>query len=162
MNFRAEIDKLTPGLRRYARALVLDEHDGRSDAADALVQQTILRALPHERALDGVGLRNYLYSTLIEANQTRLRRSPPRPAQAQHGAHHAAGISESLEALSPDDRAALLLVTLEGLGYADVAEILRIPRAALVQKLVRARTQLSAAFEVDSRRAAHPYLRLVK
>ena len=159
MSFRAEIDSITPGLRRFARALVLDEHDARSDVADSLVHQTILRAISNERTIEAGALRRWLYAALIDAN--RIRRMDPsvdrQPPQAP--------VAAALGVLNLDDRAALLLVALEGFTYAGAAEILRIPRATLVQRLVRARVRVGeipdAARAADPKRQ-HPHLRLVK
>jgi RNA polymerase sigma-70 factor (ECF subfamily) len=178
MNARAEIDQLTPGLRRFARALMIDAHDARLEAGDALVQETILHMLRGERRSSAAVARVALYRALIERAVARGKPAEPAstrramanasdgeansPAQPKSGRHEV-GISGALEALSLEDRAALLLVTLEGFSYVEAADALKIPRMVLVQRLVRARAIVTDMFD-DGRhgdRSVHPHLRLV-
>ena len=80
----------------------------------------------------------------------------------------AGALAGALDVLPPDDRAALLLVSLEGFTYDEAAEILRVPREVFVQRLVRARIQLAAIFDAPGMMAdrsngnRHPHLRIVK
>ena len=62
---------------------------------------------------------------------------------------------------------AFLLISLEGFSYDDATEIVRAPRAVLVQRLVRARSQMASRFDaasltVDRSAGRHPHLRLIK
>ena len=83
------------------------------------------------------------------------RASPRQPALLQ-----------ALADLPFDERAALLLVVLEGFGYDSAAQILHAPREVLVMRLMRARAFLTPldlhppAPHDGLRRAAH--LRVVK
>jgi RNA polymerase sigma-70 factor (ECF subfamily) len=179
MNARAEIDRLTPGLRRFARALLIDAHDSRLEAGDAIVQEAVLHVLRSERQPEAPIARAALYRALIEGAVVRGKAAggpaggrraaqaadgdAQAPAQPQSGRREAIGISSALEALSLDDRAALLLVTLEDFSYAEAAEALNVPRMVLVQRLVRARAIVSTMFEDGAHggHAGHPHLRLV-
>ena len=90
-------------------------------------------------------------------------RAKPRPASGR-----SQGISHALDALPLEEREALLLVVLEGFNYAQAADVLSVPRAALAARIARARQLLSehldAALPIEARnRVRHPeYLRLIK
>jgi RNA polymerase sigma-70 factor (ECF subfamily) len=51
-------------------------------------------------------------------------------------------LQRSLDWLAPDLRETLMLVTVEGLRYKEVAEILGIPQGTVMSRLSRARQQL--------------------
>jgi RNA polymerase sigma-70 factor (ECF subfamily) len=48
----------------------------------------------------------------------------------------------ALAGLAPEDRAAVLLVDAQGLGYRDAAEVLGVPEGTVASRLNRARAQL--------------------
>jgi RNA polymerase sigma-70 factor (ECF subfamily) len=158
MGFRAEVDAITPRLRRFARALVAAGSDD-ADAADSLVQETILRAMRDRGKIVSMRLEHCLYATIVEVHSERSgRTAAPGAFDARTG-----GAAEALAAVAPDDRAALLLVTLEDFSYEEAAEVLRIPRAVLVQRLLRVRRlmpEISVAPAAAPTR--RPNLRIVK
>jgi RNA polymerase sigma-70 factor (ECF subfamily) len=91
--------------------------------------------------------------------------SPP----AQEGQVRLAQIREAFATLPEEQRAALHLVTIEGMAYADAAAVLGIPIGTLMSRLGRGRAALRA-FEDGNRagreaeetsRAARPPLRLI-
>ena len=53
-------------------------------------------------------------------------------------------IERALASLVEDQRAALLLVVLEGLSYREVAEVLDVPIGTVMSRLARARMQIKA------------------
>jgi RNA polymerase sigma-70 factor (ECF subfamily) len=53
-------------------------------------------------------------------------------------------IERALASLVEDQRAALLLVVLEGLSYREVAEVQGVPIGTVMSRLARARAQLKA------------------
>ncbi|GKT23676.1 sigma-70 family RNA polymerase sigma factor [Acidovorax sp. SUPP3334] len=139
-----------PGLRRYARALT-----GNAWAADDLVQDTLERACRKWllwRA--GSDLRAWLFTLMhhlylnqqrsasalplldIETVQDSLHQAPP-PASDD-----AIDLDRCLQRLPSDQRAVLLLVTLEDMDYAQTARVLQIPVGTVMSRLSRARARL--------------------
>jgi RNA polymerase sigma-70 factor (ECF subfamily) len=166
MTFRADIEGFIPHLRRYARALTRDR-----DLADDLVQDTLVKALAAEWSWRGGDLRVWLFTILTNVNRNRLRglarrathhgldvldherSTPPTTGEGQD-------IAQALDALSVDQREALLLVALEGMSYAACAQTLGIPVGTVMSRLARAREAMRAALERPKPGA--PHLRIVK
>jgi RNA polymerase sigma-70 factor (ECF subfamily) len=179
VGLKEDIEKLAPGLRRFARALVQHDPDEPHDIADELVHEAMTRALRTERNWKVANAKIWLYATLANLNHSRLRSLTPvgrnwrSHAHALENAHpHASsrsqGISQALDALPIEEREALLLVVLEGFSYAQAADVLGVPRSALAARIARARQflteHLDAALPFEARnRFRNPgYLRLVK
>jgi RNA polymerase sigma factor (sigma-70 family) len=145
---RAQIVEQLPGLRRYARALA-----GDAWAADDLVQDTLERACVKWRlwAPDS-DLRAWLF-TLMHNLYLNQRRAAPLASvdidDVQHelaaparGGELAIDLGRCLQRLPPDQRAVLLLVTLEDMSYEQTAQVLSIPLGTVMSRLSRARTRL--------------------
>jgi RNA polymerase sigma-70 factor (ECF subfamily) len=139
-------------MRRYARTLTRDEA-----AADDLVQEALLRAIERHATFNPDGsLRGWLLSILhncfIDGRRRALaeaRRAAEAPrdevaAPAQEHAVRLGQIAQSFMNLQADQRAALHLVTIEGLAYAEAANVLDIPMGTLMSRLGRARAALRA------------------
>jgi len=160
--FKEGVQSSIPALRRYARALTHDP-----DLADDLVQDTLVRALRSQHLFNGGELRSWLYTILTNLNRNRLRslaRRPPLAPIGDNDAPDAAGpeaggrdIERALAGLVEEQRAALLLVVLEGLSYREVAEIQGVPIGTVMSRVARARMQLKAYLESE-----RPLLRRVK
>jgi RNA polymerase sigma-70 factor (ECF subfamily) len=160
--FRQDIEATIPALRRYARALTRD-----AETADDLVQDTLVRALRSEHLFHGGDVRAWLYTILTNLNRNRLRALARRPTVTSiddHDAPDAAGpefggrdIERALALLAEEQRAALLLIVLEGLTYREVAEIQGVPIGTVMSRLARARVQIKAY--LDGKR---PTLRRIK
>jgi RNA polymerase sigma-70 factor (ECF subfamily) len=160
--FKQGVEAAIPALRRYARALTRN-----ADTADDLVQDTLVRALRSEHLFHGGELRSWLYTILTNLNRNRLRSLARRPTMTPIGDNDApdatgpeAGgrdIERALATLVEDQRAALLLVVLEGLSYRQVAEIQGVPIGTVMSRLARARTQIKAYLNGE-----RPMLRRVK
>jgi RNA polymerase sigma-70 factor (ECF subfamily) len=160
--FRQGIEETIPALRRYARALTRD-----AETADDLVQDTLVRALRSEHLFHGGDIRNWLYTILTNLNRNRLRSLARRPAltpiedsDAADAAGPEAGgrdIARALASLVDEQRAALLLVVLEGLSYREVAEVQGVPIGTVMSRLARARAQIKAYLDGE-----RPALRRVK
>ena len=155
-----------PALRRFAAALVRDR-----EAADDLVQETLLRALKEERARHGGDLKPRLLAILVHLNRARrqnlARRAPHEVVveddRAAPPSAEPPDIVRALDALSDEQREALLLVALEGLDHAACAEALGVTSATVVSRLSRARATLRGRIdEGHPRRTAAPHLRVVK
>ncbi|MCJ8143440.1 sigma-70 family RNA polymerase sigma factor [Ancylobacter sp. A5.8] len=153
-----------PALRRYARVLTRSEADAEDLVQDALVRAYERRgSFSPERAAGsgaepGKGLRVWLLSVLhnafidrrraVGAEQRRtaeavdLAEASAAPAQEHHV--RLAQVREAFLALPEEQRAALHLVAIEGLGYAAAAAALGIPQGTLMSRLSRARAALRA------------------
>jgi RNA polymerase sigma-70 factor (ECF subfamily) len=160
--FRQGIEAAIPALRRYARALTRN-----AELADDLVQDTLVRALRSEHLFHGGDVRAWLYTILTNLNRNRLRSLARRPAVQpieESDAPDASGpeaggrdIERALAALVEDQRAALLLVVLEGLSYREVAEVQGVPIGTVMSRLARARMQIKAYLDGE-----RPVLRRIK
>ncbi len=160
--FQQSVQAAIPALRRYARALTRD-----AETADDLVQDTLVRALRPEHLFQGEDTRSWLYTILTNLNRNRLRSLARRPAHAPLGDNDAADmagpeagmrdIERALASLVQEQRAALLLVVLEGLSYREVAEVQGVPIGTVMSRLARARAQIRAYLDGE-----RPVLRRVK
>jgi RNA polymerase sigma-70 factor (ECF subfamily) len=150
-----------PGLRRYAAALA-----GNAADADDLVQDCIERALARYDSLrepDSLGrwLRTILHNLYV----TKLRRRGAASVPIEDFAEDLAlsvppedqgqirDLVRALSTLSVEHRQVLLLISLEGLSYREVAEVLDIPIGTVMSRLARARERLRAMLEGDEDRA---------
>jgi len=159
--FRQPIEAAIPALRRYARALTRD-----AETADDIVQDTLVRALRSEHLFHGGDMRAWLYTILTNLNRNRLRSLSRRPTLTSINDNDAAttgpdsgsrDIARALDDLAEDQRAALLLVVLEGLTYREVAEVQGVPIGTVMSRLARARMQIKAYLDGE-----RPALRRVK
>jgi RNA polymerase sigma-70 factor (ECF subfamily) len=160
--FRQGVEASIPALRRYARALTRE-----SDMADDLVQDTLTRALRSEHLFHGGDVRKWLYTIITNLNRNRLRSLSRRPAALSIDDHDVAGawapevgardIERALATLTDEQRSSLLLVTLEGLSYREVAEIQAVPIGTVMSRLARARTQIKSFLDGE-----RPALRRIK
>jgi RNA polymerase sigma-70 factor (ECF subfamily) len=161
-SFRSGIEAAIPALRRYARALTRD-----AETADDLVQDTLVRALRSEHLFHGGDVRSWLYTILTNLNRNRLRSLARRPVMTLLGDDDAPDMSgpeagsrdieRALASLVEEQRAALLLVVLEGLTYREVAEVQGVPVGTVMSRLARARAQIKAFLDGE-----RPALRRVK
>jgi len=159
---RRGLESLIPALRRFARALARD-----SEAADDLVQDTMVRALRGEHLFHGGDLRTWLFTILLNLDRNRRRGLARRPVLAAiedadpPGAPGTDGsrgdIERGLALLPHEQREVLLLVTLEGLSYREAAEVQGVPIGTVMSRLSRARTALRTHIEGE-----RPKLRQVK
>lgn len=153
------ISREIPHLRRYARALARDR-----DEADDLVQDCLERAIrKHHQWRRRGSIRSWLFRTLYrtfingQPRRTRERaqlpvdgpyegiherlREPPR--QEDHLAWQ--DMAAALGRLPDQQRAALLLIALEGMSYDEAADILAVPVGTVRSRLSRAREALRTA-----------------
>ncbi|MGE0852529.1 MAG: RNA polymerase sigma factor [Hyphomicrobiaceae bacterium] len=146
-----------PRLRRYARALV-----GSNAEADDLIQDTLERALARlGQWRDGESPRKWLFSILHNLHVDGLRRKsrrPPHvgldslgPEQSAPAADGASGrdLDRALQQLSGEQREVVLLVGLEGLTYAETAEVLDIPVGTVMSRLARGRGRLRTLMDYE-------------
>lgn len=149
MNEIQRLVDLIPRLRRYARALVGDRA-----SADDLVQDTLERALAKLHLYRrGTDLRAWLFTVMhnVHVNKLRAARATdvldeemPELAQraSQGDALLVRDLDRAVAQLPPEQRAVLLLVTLEDMSYEEVARALEIPIGTVMSRLSRAREKL--------------------
>lgn len=153
----------TPALRRYARALCAGAGPSVSDdLVQSALQSVGARVRARElRPGDQDEARIEAYGALTALAARKLANAP-RPAPRHPPIVH------DLADLAFEDRAVLLLVSLEGFGYDAVARIVGAPREAALARLRRARAALSAegptliAPSDGAARRAASHLRVVK
>ena len=140
-----------PRLRRYARALT-----GNAPAADDLVQDCLERAWGRFNLWRrGSDMRAWLFTIMHNIHVNDLRQARRRPSHLalaedlsgaedprQLGALETLGLARALARLPDDQRAAVLLVGLEDMSYAEAAKILGIPVGTVRSRLARGRELL--------------------
>jgi RNA polymerase sigma-70 factor (ECF subfamily) len=151
MNEAQRLVELIPRLRRYARALVGDRA-----TADDLVQDTLERAWTKLHLYRrGTDLRAWLFTVMhnVHVNRVRAARTTETlddemPELAQRATQGDALLVRDLERamarLPAEQRAVLLLVTLEEMSYDEVARTMGIPIGTVMSRLSRSREKLRA------------------
>jgi RNA polymerase sigma-70 factor, ECF subfamily len=158
---------MLPRLRRFALWLARD-----SNAADDLVQSTIERALSkwHTRR-DDESLRGWLFAILYRLFLDGKRRAsryarmlgslaheePTWPSAERVAMAHAT--LSAFAGLSVEQRSLLIWITVEGMSYQEVADILQVPIGTVMSRLSRARRTLRQLGDGDTQT---PSLRLLK
>jgi RNA polymerase sigma factor (sigma-70 family) len=150
-----------PGLRRYAAALA-----GNAADADDLVQDCIERALARQDTLrEPESLGRWLKVILHNLYFTALRRRGAPSVPIEDFAEDLAlsvppenrdrirDLVRAMAALSTEHRQILLLISLEGMSYREIAETLDIPIGTVMSRLARARERLRSALEGAEDRA---------
>src|SRR6476620_10361596 len=149
MNEAQRLVDLIPRLRRYARALVGDRA-----TADDLVQDTLERAWAKLHLYRrGTDLRAWLFTVMHNVHVNRVRATRPTdqleeemPELAQRASQGdgllVRDLDRAISRLPDEQRAVLLLVTLEEMSYETVARSLDIPIGTVMSRLSRAREKL--------------------
>jgi len=155
---RALLD-LLPRLRRYAYALTGSSHD-----ADDLLQSTIERVLSKGVA-ESVEVDKWTFRVcrniwIDEIRMRKVRAAVPLEdsgalEQSFDGERAVIGklalmeVRDAMSELPDEQRAALSLVVLEGLSYAQAAEVLETPIGTIMSRIARARAALSGALKPE-------------
>ena len=152
---RRQIEEHLPGLRRYARVLT-----GNAWEADDLVQDTLERACRKWLLWrSGSDLRAWLFTLMHNLYLNQRRTLAPVQwqdidtvadrLQAPGDAHDTAlDLERCLQQLPAEQRAVLLLVTLEDMDYAEVARVLQVPVGTVMSRLSRARARLKELMDI--------------
>jgi len=163
------IEAEIPSLRRYARVLLRR----RLDAADDLVQDTILRGIEKIHLYEpGTNLRAWLFTVLHNQYVNSIRRATRRGHEIDvENLHLGAPASQTsrldlrdleraIERLPEEQRITLLLIGLEGMKYEEVAQICNVAIGTVRSRLSRAREELRRLLDggSDHRGAAHARL----
>lgn len=142
-----------PRLRRYARVLC-----ARPEDADDLVQDTLERAWTRAALWPGVAdMRAWLFGVMHHLHvdhhrRGRLDTTPltddlPVAAQADPGTL-LLDLESALQRLGADHREVLVLVTVEEMSYAEVAQALGLPVGTVMSRLFRARERLRSLMDL--------------
>ena len=159
-----------PSLFRVALRLT-----GRREVAEDLVQETLVRALPKLRGLEGRATpATYLFRALANLWKNQLRSKSrsrlvdwfrgrgggeaderdfdppdPRPLATEklESRDRAAEIREAVARLEPTRRLTLLLREIEGMSYEEIAEATAVPVGTVRSRLARARDDLRRLLE---------------
>lgn len=142
-----DLRELLPALRRFALWLARD-----AAAADDLVQSCMEKALSRWASRRDGDLKAWLFSILYRQfidDKRRAKRwgrlfdafrrddtAQEPSAEETYAARNALG---SFDQLSDDQRAVLLMVTVEGLSYEETAAALGLPLGTVMSRLSRAR-----------------------
>lgn len=141
-----------PRLRRYARALA-----GSREDADDLVQDTLERAWARAGLWRGVAdMRAWLFGIMHNLHADARRRPQlavvtmdELPDEALLPPSQDEGLAlldlqAALQLLPAEQRQVMLLVALEDMAYAEVAQLLEIPIGTVMSRLSRGRERLRA------------------
>ena len=150
-----ELITILPRLRRFALGLTRN-----SATADDLVQSACEKAIARiDQWEPGTRLDSWMFRIIQTTNIDQIRSQQRRDsylevvgnqeAQSFDG-ERALEASMTLDAvrraiymLPEDQRAVVMLVSVEGLSYKEASEVLEIPMGTLTSRLVRARTALA-------------------
>ena len=165
---RPDLVDWVPRLRRYARALA-----GNRDDADDLVQDTLERAWSRAGLWRGVAdMRAWLFSIMHNLHVDALRRgrlalvpidehTPEGSVPASQAERLAVlDLQAALDRLPAEQREVLLLVALEDMAYADIAQTLGIPLGTVMSRLSRGRERLRGLLDGASPVAGGDAIRL--
>ncbi|MGH7046223.1 MAG: RNA polymerase sigma factor [Stellaceae bacterium] len=158
VRFGDQLIAILPRLRRFARGLT-----GSASEADDLVQAACERALARRHQFqEGTRFDSWMFRIVqtIWIDQLRSRQvrkedaalseerlgsdEPVRRAEARLALSE---VRSALDHLPPEQRAVLLLVTVDGLSYKEAAEIVQVPIGTIMSRLARARMALQLCLE---------------
>jgi RNA polymerase sigma-70 factor, ECF subfamily len=145
------IEAEIPRLRRYARVLLRR----RPDAADDLVQDTILRGIEKMHLFtSGTNLRAWLFTVMHNQYVNSIRRATRHGQEIEIEKVHLSAppvqtaslelrdLERAIDRLPDEQRITLLLIGLEGMKYEEVAQICNVPIGTVRSRLSRAREEL--------------------
>jgi RNA polymerase sigma-70 factor, ECF subfamily len=156
-SFEGGIMALLPDLRRYSRSLTRSDADG-----EDLLHDSVERILLARATWSGTNLRAWVLAimTNLYRNGTRRQRRFPsvdmenaeflQAADTFGDPQERVRLARALDALSPEFRAVLMLVVIEGYSYAEVADIMKTPLGTVMSRLSRARAELSRLLAADN------------
>ena len=151
--FQLIVDATSQQLVRLGARIMGNQADAEDVVQEAYVKA--YRALTagefERRSSANTWLYRIVVNGAIDAKRSRKRRGEASDEQVELGWDGAAlaearvaltELDEWLEALPADQRAALVLQTMEGLNNTEIAQVMGVSEGAVEQRLVRARTAL--------------------
>lgn len=158
IRFGDQLIAALPRLRRFARGLT-----GSAVEADDLVQAACERALARQHQFqEGTRFDSWMFRIVqtIWIDQIRsrdVRKEGGEVVEERMGSDEAVRrvearlalgeVRRAVDRLPPDQRTALLLVTVDGLSYKETAEIVGVPVGTIMSRLARARIALQLQLE---------------
>jgi RNA polymerase sigma-70 factor, ECF subfamily len=157
--FRDEMIAAIPGLRAFGISLT-----SRSDRADDLVQETLMKAWKHHDSFQpGTNMKAWLYTILRNEFYSHLRKRRREVEDAdglhasrvavqaeQHGHLDMADLKVALQQLPEDQREAIILVGASGFSYEEAATICNVAIGTIKSRVNRARKKLGELMQIDS------------
>jgi RNA polymerase sigma-70 factor, ECF subfamily len=157
--FRAQIIASIPGLRAFGLSLT-----SRSDKADDLVQETLMKAWKHHESFQqGTNMKAWLYTILRNEFYSQLRKRKREVEDAdgvfsskvavhaeQHGHLDMADLRIALAKLPDDQREAIILVGASGFSYEEAAEICAVAVGTIKSRVNRARVRLAVLLQLEA------------
>lgn len=152
-DFKSELIEAVPALRAFARSL-----SGRTDLADDLAQETLLRAWANRKSFTpGTNLKAWLFTILRNAFYSGLRKSireveDPDEVHArnvavppsQEDGVDLGDLQRALERLPAEQCEALVLIGASGFSYEEAANICGCAVGTMKSRVSRARRALLA------------------
>src|SRR5262249_24688320 len=151
--FSDQLVAVLPRLRRFARGLT-----GSAVEADDLVQAACERALARQHQFqEGTRFDSWMFriAQTIWIDQIRApngrkeeaeadaeRSGPDEPMRRVEAKLALSEVGRALQELPPEQRVALLLVTVDGLSYKEAAAVVDVPVGTIMSRLARARIAL--------------------
>ena len=152
--FRTAVIAALPRLRRFCQGLAGNAQDG-----DDLMQATVERALSRADQFEpGTRIESWMFriaqNLRIDAARSAQRRGHHMPIEDMPDAagedgrttvenrSDLAAAQRALQAVPEDQRAAFLLVVVEGMSYREAAETLDVPVGTIMSRLARARLRI--------------------
>jgi RNA polymerase sigma-70 factor, ECF subfamily len=156
--FRAQIIAAIPGLRAFGLSLT-----ARSDKADDLVQETLMKAWKHHESFqEGTNMKAWLYTILRNEFYSQIRKRKREVEDAdgvysskvavhaeQDGHLDIADLRIALAKLPEDQREAIILVGASGFSYEEAAEICSVAVGTIKSRVNRARARLTVLLHLD-------------
>jgi RNA polymerase sigma-70 factor (ECF subfamily) len=153
-SMRVALVAALPRLRRFCHAMATNSADG-----DDLMQATIERAINRaEQFQPGTRLDSWLFRIAqnihIDGLRARTRRGPSIPIEDApdmigedgrdlvENRSQLAAAQRALRAVPDDQRAAFVLVVIDGLSYREAAEALEVPIGTIMSRIARARARI--------------------
>ena len=156
--FSDQLVAVLPRLRRFARGLA-----GSAIEADDLVQAACERALARRHQFqEGTRFDSWMFRIVqtIWIDQIRARKvrredaelsgvkvGSDEPVRRLEARLSLGDVRRAVACLPTDQRAALLLVTVDGLSYKEAAAVVGVPVGTIMSRLARARVALQAQLE---------------
>ena len=165
--FSDQLIAVLPRLRRFAAGLTRSASE-----ADDLVQAACERALAREHQFqEGTRFDSWMFRIVqtiwidqLRARDTRKedgeiaedRLGTDEPVRRVEARLALSEVRRAVSLLPPDQRATLMLVTVEGLSYKQAADVAGVPVGTIMSRLARARIALQQLLEagVGERRSA--------
>jgi RNA polymerase sigma-70 factor (ECF subfamily) len=160
-SFNDQLIAVLPRLRRFARGLT-----GSAVEADDLVQAACERALSRAHQFqEGTRFDSWMFRIVQTIWIDQLRSRDTRKEEAEEEGVHVGTdepgrraearlalqeVRNALKELPAEQRAALLLVTVDGLSYREAAEVAEVPVGTIMSRLARARIALQAKLDAGA------------